>query len=327
MVAKALACISVTVGEPAGIGADILLTLIQRPQVIIPVVFADFRLLKARAQLLNLPLTLHEWQGQQEVLPLGELYGVDIPQAGGFLPGELDVNNVAQVLASLTAATNACLRGDMTALITGPVHKAIINDAGITFSGQTEWIAKLCEVNVPVMMLASETLRVALVTTHVPLSQVPALITERRLTQVITATVNDLTRFFGIAKPKLAICGLNPHAGEQGHLGKEEEDIINPCLAKLRAKGFNVSDTLPADTLFVPSFARQYDVIIAMYHDQGLPVVKAQGFGSVVNMTLGLPICRLSVDHGTALSLAGTGQAKDDSLQTAFDLAAKLSQH
>lgn len=320
-------CISVTVGEPAGIGADILLTCIQHKQSVIPVVFADFRLLKARATLLNLPLTIHTWQGQKKALPLGELYGVDIPQTGSFLPGELDINNVAQVLASLTAATEACLRGDMAALITGPVHKAIINDAGIVFSGQTEWIAKLCQIDMPVMMLASETLRVALVTTHVPLSQVPVFITETRLNKIITTTAADLTRFFGISKPRIAVCGLNPHAGEQGHMGMEEETIINPSLTKLRAKGLDVTDALPADTLFVPSFARQYDAIIAMYHDQGLPVIKAQGFGHVVNMTLGLPICRLSVDHGTALSLAGTGQAKDDSLQTVFNLAAKLSQH
>lgn len=316
--------LAVTVGEPAGIGADLLLALIQQPQSVIPVVFADFNLLAARAVCLGLPLKLHPWMGTSALLPSGELYGVHIPQAGSLAPQHPDPHNVPQILAALNEATDACLRGDMDVLVTGPVNKAVINAAGTRFTGQTEWVARCCGVDAPVMMLASETLRVALVTTHLPLSNVPSAITPARIETVINIVAHDLTRFWGISQPRLAVCGLNPHAGEQGYLGIEEQTIMNPCLALLRQEGIDVTEAMPADTLFVPEIAKNYDAIIAMYHDQGLPVVKAQGFGSVINITLGLPICRLSVDHGTALSLAGTGKACSDSLQTVFHLAARI---
>jgi 4-hydroxythreonine-4-phosphate dehydrogenase len=357
--------VAVTVGEPAGIGADLLIALLQMPQLIIPVVFADFRLLAARAACLGLPLKLHVWTGERALLPLGELYGVDIPQAGSLAPQTVDPLNAAQVLAALSEATYACMRGDVDMLITGPVNKAAINAAGTPFIGQTEWVAACCGVEAPVMMLAipfgfqaatalpfrmlgrscptgtlaplrapcrnmksfgyDKPFRVALVTTHMPLAQVPGAITASRLASVVKTVAHDLTRFWGIVQPRLAVCGLNPHAGEQGYLGTEEQNLINPCLEALRAEGINVTDAMPADTLLVPEMAKDYDAIIAMYHDQGLPVIKAQGFGSVVNITLGLPICRLSVDHGTALSLAGSGKASSDSLQTVFNLAAQLS--
>lgn len=319
--------VAITVGEPAGIGADLLLQLIQIPQPIIPVVFADFRLLEARAAVLGLPIRLHPWMGESAVLAPGGLYGVDVPQTGSLAPQVIDLTNVPHILTALTEASDACLRGDLSALITGPVNKAAINAAGISFVGQTEWMATHCGVDIPVMMLASASLRVALVTTHLPLAKVPAAITAERLTTIITTVAGDLSRYFGISQPRLAVCGLNPHAGEQGYLGQEEQTIINPCLAALRLKGLQVTDALPADTLFVPEIAKDYDAIIAMYHDQGLPVVKTQGFGHVVNITLGLPICRMSVDHGTALTLAGTGKANSDSLQTVFNLAAQLSNH
>lgn len=317
--------VAVTVGESAGIGVDLLLALIQQPQPVMPVVFADFRLLEARAACLHLPLKLHPWTGERSLLPLGELYGVDIPQTGNFAPQHPDLRNVPQLLEALTEATSACRRGDMDALITGPVNKAVINAAGTPFIGQTEWVAACCGVDASVMMLASESLRVALVTTHLPLAKVPKAITAERIEAVVKTVAHDLTRFWHLPQPRLAVCGLNPHAGEQGYLGTEEQTIINPCLAALRLAGIDVTDAMPADTVFVPDMAKQYDAIIAMYHDQGLPVVKAQGFGAVVNITLGLPICRLSVDHGTALSLAGTGKASSESLQTVFNLAAKLS--
>ena len=321
-----LARAAVTVGEPAGIGADLLLALIQKPQPLLPVVFADFRLLKARALALDLPLTLHAYEGQTTVLPLGELYGIDLPQAGSLAPGSIDTANVPQILASLDAATDACLHDNFATLITGPVNKAAMNASGTVFTGQTEWIARHCGLDLPVMMLASDTLRVALVTTHLPLASVPDAITASRLASVVRIVAHDLKRFFGITAPKMAVCGLNPHAGELGYLGTEEQTIINPCLTTLRQEGLNVSEAMPADTVFVPNIAKAFDAIIAMYHDQGLSVIKAEGFGRTVNMTLGLPICRLSVDHGTALSLAGTGQANANSLQTVFQLAATLAQ-
>lgn len=324
MIAIAKKAVAITVGEPAGIGADLILQLIQTPQPILPVIFADIRLLQARAATLGLSCQFKPWMGRAESLALGEAYVVNIPQAGTLTAQILDVANAPQIVAALTQAATACLRGELSALITGPVHKANINDAGIAFTGQTEWIAHCCEIAEPVMMLASETLRVALVTTHMALAKVPSAITRERLMYVVKTVAHDLTRFFHITQPRLAVCGLNPHAGEQGYLGTEEQTIINPCLATLRAEGFDVSDAISADTLFVPDIAASYDALIAMYHDQGLPVIKAQSFGAVVNMTLGLPICRLSVDHGTALSLAGTGMAKLDSLQTAVNLAAKF---
>lgn len=302
----------ITPGEPAGIGPDIVLQLAAARPDLPLLVLADWQLLSERAQLLGLKINSNL---QVRHIPLG------VP----CQPGILNPGNAHYVLACLTAAAQACLRKEFHALITGPVHKGVINQAGIAFSGHTEFLAKLTDSPLPVMLLAAGSLRIALLTIHIPLSAVPAAINIEKIKQVTQIIHDDMQRRFGLPQPRIAVCGLNPHAGENGYLGREELDIITPALIQLRAAGYDVRGPLPADTAFTPSALAQCDVVLAMYHDQGLPVIKAQSFNSAVNVTLGLPIIRTSVDHGTALSLAGTGKAEFSNLLAAIELAEKLS--
>lgn len=269
-------------------------------------------------------------RAQQLQIPLPSNLNIrHIPLADRCHPGVLNAKNASYVLNCLTQAALGCLSGEFHALVTGPAHKGIINDAGITFSGHTEFLSELTQSPLPVMLLASDEpsppTRVALLTTHLPLSQVPQSITREKIIQVVTIIHEGLQKRFGIAKPRIAVCGLNPHAGENGYLGREEIEVITPTLTLLRQKGLDLRGPLPADTAFIPSVLQNCDVILAMYHDQGLPVIKAQYFSSAVNITLGLPIIRTSVDHGSALELAATGKAEFSSLWAAIEMALRLN--
>lgn len=319
--------VAFTPGEPAGIGPDLAVRLAQQNWPVELVAIADPDLLQARAVLLGLPLTLRTYTPDQQATAqtAGSLTVLPIATGAAVKPGCLDLNNAAYVVNTLTRAGEGCLQGEFAAVVTAPVHKGIINDAGITFSGHTEFFAAQAQVAKVVMMLASPQLRVALVTTHLPLRDVADAITPATLEQVITILVTDLRDKFGLADPRILVCGLNPHAGEQGHLGHEETDIIIPVLDKLRSQGFKLHGPLPADTLFQPHYLDKADAVLAMYHDQGLPVLKYQGFGTAMNITLGLPYIRTSVDHGTALSLAGTDQVSVGSAQYALEQAISLA--
>lgn len=316
----------ITPGEPAGVGPDLVIALAQQAWPAELVVCADPALLLERAALLQLPLTLREYQPDVSAQPQAEktLTILPIKLHSKALPGQLDVNNGAYVVETLTRACDGCLSGEFAALITGPVHKGIINDAGVPFTGHTEFFAERSHRDRVVMMLATEELRVALATTHLPLLDVPAAITPQTLTEVITILDHDLRTKFGIDEPQIYVCGLNPHAGEGGHMGREEIDVIIPTLESLRQQGIHLIGPLPADTLFQPKYLEHADAVLAMYHDQGLPVLKYQGFGRAVNITLGLPFIRTSVDHGTALDLAATGIADVGSFRTALNLAIKM---
>lgn len=315
--------LALTPGEPAGIGPDLVVTLAQEIQPHEIVAIADPQLLLSRAQALGLPLKLREINLHDDPRPsaAGELAILPVSLSTPAQAGVLDVNNATYILKTLDAAIDGCVKQQFAALVTGPVHKSVINDAGISFSGHTEYLAEKTATEKVVMMLATEGLRVALATTHLPLKDVAAAINETELTQVILILQRDLQQQFGIAKPRILVCGLNPHAGEGGHLGREEIEIIEPTLLRLRAQGINLIGPLPADTLFTPKYLDHADAVLAMYHDQGLPVLKYKGFGQAVNITLGLPIIRTSVDHGTALDLAGTGKADLGSLRTALSYA------
>ncbi len=319
--------IAYTPGEPAGIGPDLVIMLAQKGSNDEIVAIADPDLLLARAAQLQLPLTLHELRPGNKPRPLkpAELVVAPIKLRTQCSAGQLNVANAHYVLDSLEHAIAGCQHGTYSALVTGPVQKSVINDAGIPFSGHTEFLAEKTATPKVVMMLATEGLRVALATTHLPLSEVPAAITALELTQVIRILHADLQRHFGISNPNILVCGLNPHAGEGGHLGREEIEVITPVLETLRAEGMRLQGPLPADTLFTPKYLDHADAVLAMYHDQGLPVLKYKGFGQAVNITLGLPIIRTSVDHGTALDLAGTGNADLGSLQTALHYAADMA--
>ncbi len=315
--------LAVTPGEPAGIGPDLLVRLVQEPLPAQLVAVADPDLLKARAGALGLPLRcLTEDPGPAAGAP-GTLLIHPVALAAPVQPGRLDPANGRYVLATLAAACDLCRSGHCDALVTGPVHKAVINDAGIPFTGHTEFLAERLGAE-PVMMLTAPGLRVALVTTHLPLSRVPAAITAPVLTRVIETLHHDLQVRFRLAAPRILVCGLNPHAGEGGHLGREEVLVIEPVLARLRARGWDLIGPLPADTAFVPARLADADAVLAMYHDQGLPVLKHLGFGQAVNITLGLPIVRTSVDHGTALDLAGTDRADLGSLRAAIAAALEM---
>ncbi len=318
---------AVTTGEPAGIGPDLCIQLAQKAQTNELVHFADPDLLLARADELGLPIRLRYFDTEQPPAPTaaGELCVFPIPLAQPCSAGVLNTANAAYVLETLRQATDGCLTGQFAGVITAPVHKGIINDAGIPFSGHTEFLQAQCHVNDVVMMLASENLRVALVTTHLPLSAVSAAITPAKLSRICRILHQDLVTKFGIANPRILVCGLNPHAGESGHLGREEIEVIEPTLQRLRNEGLNLIGPLPADTLYTAHHLKDADATLAMYHDQGLPVLKYQGFGQAVNITLGLPIIRTSVDHGTALDLAGTGKADLGSLQTAIRYASLMA--
>lgn len=303
--------IAYTVGEPAGIGPELILQLAQGHDLDDVCVIGDAQLMKKRAQLLKL-----SWPAQLEI--------IDIPNTVATDCGSAHTDNVESVLSMLNCAIDGCMNDEFAAMLTGPLHKGIINDAGIKFSGHTEYIAERTGGNKPVMLLATATMRVALVTTHLPLREVSDAITKELIIEICQIVDHDLRNKYGIQKPKLLICGLNPHAGEGGHLGMEEIEIITPALEHLTKQGIDVVGPLPADTLFTPKYMDTADVAIAMYHDQGLPVLKSQGFGAAANITLGLPIIRTSVDHGTAFDLAGTGMADTGSLLTALTVARQM---
>ncbi|OUS11572.1 4-hydroxythreonine-4-phosphate dehydrogenase PdxA [Gammaproteobacteria bacterium 53_120_T64] len=317
--------LAITPGEPAGIGPDLLIQLVQQGCAHELVAIADPQMLAARAQLLGLPLTLRSPSAQPRPLGPGELAIEPVALAVTPQPGRLEPKNSAAIIATLDRAISGCSDKTYSALITGPINKAAINDAGIPFSGHTEYLAAQTATPNVVMMLASDNLRVALATTHLPLSAVAPAITTELLETCLRILHSELVSKFAIAKPRILVCGLNPHAGENGHLGHEETTIISPLLSKLNTEGFTLSGPLPADTLFTQKYLLQADAVLAMYHDQGLPVLKYQGFGKAVNITLGLPFIRTSVDHGTALELAGTGTASTGSLAYAIDCAAQLA--
>ncbi|MCU5772706.1 4-hydroxythreonine-4-phosphate dehydrogenase PdxA [Erwiniaceae bacterium BAC15a-03b] len=313
----------ITPGEPAGIGPDLCVQLAQRDWPVELVVCASAELLRQRAAKLGLPLTLREYQPGVAAQPqqAGSLTLLEIATAQPVTAGELCVANGSYVLETLARACDGCLNGEFAALITGPVHKGVINDAGIPFTGHTEFFAERAACDRVVMMLATEELRVALATTHLPLKDVAEAITRDSLHEVIGILHRELQTRFGLATPHIFVCGLNPHAGESGHMGREEIDTIIPALNELRLQGIQLTGPLPADTLFQPKYLQHADAVLAMYHDQGLPVLKYQGFGRAVNITLGLPFIRTSVDHGTALELAGQGTADAGSFITALNLA------
>lgn len=318
--------IAITPGEPAGIGPDLILAMAQHPWPHQLVVVANRDMLAERAKILGLSVTLAHYDATQPATPhqAGTLIVEDIPLGAPVIAGRLDEANGRYVLETLTRAAEGNLNGEFAAIVTGPVHKGIINRAGVSFSGHTEFFAQHANVNQVVMMLATEGLRVALVTTHIPLAYVAKAITRERLHDVIAILHQDLQEKFAIKQPRIYICGLNPHAGEDGCLGREEIDIIEPALDELREQGMDLVGPLPADTLFQEKYLQDADAVLAMYHDQGLPVLKFKGFGRSVNITLGLPFIRTSVDHGTALDLAGTGTADTGSLRTAISHAIEL---
>jgi len=320
--------IALTSGEPAGIGPDIVIQAAQRSFPAELVVIAEPGLLAARAELLHLPLALAGYSPgcpAQNHIP-GTLKILPVNTVMECVPGRPDPANADYVLETLRTACSGCLQHEFAAMVTAPVQKAVINDAGYSFSGHTEFLADVCGAACPVMMLADRELRVALVTTHLPLSAVSEAITRERLTNVIHVLRHDLRERFGISNPRLLVCGLNPHAGEGGYLGREEIEIIAPVLDKLRGTGARIIGPVPADTAFTPEHLAETDVVVSMFHDQGLPVLKSRGFGGIVNITLGLSIIRTSVDHGTALSLAGTGKAACSSLIAAIECAVGMAQ-
>jgi 4-hydroxythreonine-4-phosphate dehydrogenase len=309
-----------TSGEPAGIGPDICLQVAQAMGETLPgcevTCLADASLLAERARQLGLPL------------PGGPHFQIEhLPLAAPVTAGRLDPRNARHVLALLDRALAGCRSGEFAAMVTAPVQKSVINDAGIAFTGHTEYLAEACGVPRPVMLLAAGQLRVALATTHLPLREVAAAITASSLDEILGILQHDLVAHFGLARPRIGVCGLNPHAGESGHLGREELEVIGPAIERARRRGIEASGPWPADTIFTPRQLEHLDVVLAMFHDQGLPVLKHAGFGEAVNVTLGLPIIRTSVDHGTALDLAGSGRADAGSLLAALRLAADLAAH
>jgi len=318
--------IAITPGEPAGIGPDLVAALAAGDSADERVVVGDTRLLAERAQALGITLHPYALDPDEPARPqaAGEIAILGFELATPAHAGTLDPANSRYVLDTIAAAVDGCMAGTFAALVTGPVHKGVINDGGIPFTGHTEFLGERTG-GTPVMMLVAERLRVALVTTHLPLRAVADRITRPRIEQVTRILAQDLCVRFGIADPHILVLGLNPHAGEGGHLGTEERDVIEPALATLRAEGIDAEGPLPADTAFTPRHLERADAVLAMYHDQGLPVLKHVGFGHAVNVTLGLPILRTSVDHGTALDLAGSGRADAGSLAAAFALAAELA--
>lgn len=317
--------IAVTVGEPAGIGPDLCIQIAQQAFECKLVVIADRELLEARMRQLNLPIRIQEvsMNDINKHIP-DSLNLIHVPLSQSAIPGILNSRNAHYVLKTLDTAIAGCQAGQFDAMVTAPVHKGVINDAGIAFTGHTEYLSEATQSAV-VMMLVGGGMRVTLATTHLPLSNVAATITPQLIESKLRIIHHDLVKRFRLMNPCIAVAGLNPHAGESGHLGREEIDIIIPVLKKLNDEGMNLIGPLPADTLFNPTHLSQYDCIFAMYHDQGLPVLKHASFGEGVNVTLGLPIIRTSVDHGTALDLAGTGRAHSGSLLAAIDMAIELA--
>ncbi len=318
--------IVITPGEPAGIGPDLVLALSQQDWPHQLVVCADKGLLADRAKQLGIEVELLDYDGGAPKLPArtGQLVVEHIAMKSPCVAGTLDEANGHYVLQTLERAAIGNLDGEFDALVTGPVHKGVINRAGVAFSGHTEFFAEKSQTPLVVMMLATEGLRVALVTTHIPLAYVSKAVTHERLTSIVEILHADLVDKFAIESPKIYVCGLNPHAGEDGHLGREEIEVITPALEALRERGMNIEGPLPADTIFNQKYLEDADAVLGMYHDQVLPVLKFKGFGESINITLGLPFIRTSVDHGTALDLAGTGQADTGSLRTALAHAIEL---
>lgn len=300
----------ITPGEPAGIGPNIVLQIAAAHPELSITIIADKDMIAERAKLLK--------------ISCDGLNVQHVPLMEPCQPGKLNPANAQYVLECLRQATQGCLEGKFHALVTGPVHKGVINEAGVPFSGHTEFLAQFTHSPLAVMLFVTETFRVALLTTHIPLAAVSAAVTERKLTDTISILASGLEQRLGIAHPRIAVCGLNPHAGEGGHLGREEIEVVTPTIMKLRRQGYDLLGPVPADTAFTPTALKQCDAVLAMYHDQALPVVKAQSFSSGVNVTLGLPIIRTSVDHGTALDLAGSGQADPSSLLAAITLALQI---
>jgi 4-hydroxythreonine-4-phosphate dehydrogenase len=318
--------IVVTTGEPAGIGPDLALAAALADWPCELVFAGDPDLLAARAPLLQLPLKPSAWRADAPPAPhrSGRLPVLPARIGRAARPGHPDPANARYVLATIDAAADGCLGGRFAAMVTAPVQKSSINDAGIAFRGHTEYLAARAGGAQPVMLLVAGKLRVALATTHLPLAEVPRQITRDLLERVLTVLDRGLRDVFGVAAPRVLVCGLNPHAGEGGHLGREEIEVISPAVSALRVRGLDLTGPVPADTAFTPRSLAAADAVLAMYHDQGLPVVKHAGFGHAVNVTLGLPFRRVSVDHGTALDLAGTGRADPGSLFEAIRLAQHL---
>jgi len=318
--------ILVTPGEPAGIGPDIVIQIAQLPWPVELVAIADPDLLTQRAKQLGLPLRLitgDSGQGQESHQP-GSLKIIPVKLNIPAEPGTLNAGNSEYVLRTLEIAADLCKKNMADAVVTGPVHKGIINQANIPFTGHTEFFAHFCQVQHTVMLFVVDQMKVALATTHIPLAKVPHAITKERLHLVLSILNSELQQKFHIKSPRMLVCGLNPHAGEGGYLGREEIDVIAPVLKELQEQNYIVDGPLPADTIFTPKNLEQADVVLAMYHDQALPVVKYAGFGHAVNVTLGLPFVRTSVDHGTAIGIAGTGAADAGSMKAAIELAIKI---
>lgn len=316
--------LAITAGEPAGIGPDLCVLLAQSPPAAGRlVIIADHDVLRARAAQLGLPFTVPDYDIGLDAPVCVE----HMPAARPVRPGQLDAGNAEYVLETLRWAVVGCANGEFAGMVTGPVHKGIINEAGFPFSGHTEFLAELTDTPRVVMLLEGGGMRVALVTTHLPLKDVAAAITRESVKETLHILHAALRRDFGVASPRILVAGLNPHAGEGGHLGHEEIDVIEPVLRELRGKGMNLAGPLPADTLFQAKYLEQADAVLTMYHDQGLPVLKHASFGKGVNITLGLPIIRTSVDHGTALELAGHGRIRDGSLRAAVAKAREMAAH
>ncbi len=318
--------IAISVGEPAGIGPDILIQTVQKQRKDLLIAYADPDLITERARLLKLPLKLTDPESKDAYSP-GTLSIVPHKLALPCCPGMLNPENSEYVLKCLNAAMDSCVKNETEALVTAPIQKSVIRDANIKFTGHTEYLANKLGTSNPVMMLASDHLRVALVTTHIPLNKVSNSITKEKLIRTIKILNTDLINKFQISEPKILVCGLNPHAGESGYLGTEETKIITPTLNELSTLGIDVVGPLSADTIFNEVNIKQADAFVAMYHDQGLPVIKSLNFGEITNITLGLPIIRTSVDHGTALDLAGTGKAIYKSFERAVHLASELARN
>lgn len=318
--------ILITPGEPAGIGPDITLQIAQQAWPVEFVVVANEELLLSRAKQLNLPLKLSPFDPQSTPTPHqpGHLKIIPVPLKNPVHAGQLDVQNAEYVIRSLEIASDYCQQHIAQALVTGPVHKGIINDAGIPFSGHTEFFAHRCHAAETIMLFVTPQTKVALATTHLALADVPRALTQQKIISILRLLDLELINKFGLTNPTILVCGLNPHAGEQGHLGREEIDIITPALEKLRAENKRIIGPLPADTLFTEYRLREGDAVLAMYHDQALPVVKYMSFGHAVNVTLGLPFVRTSVDHGVALDAAGTAKANAESMVHAVQLAIDL---
>jgi 4-hydroxythreonine-4-phosphate dehydrogenase len=318
--------LALTPGEPAGVGPDIVIKIAQRPRAARVVVVADCDLLRARARQLRVDLSVVAWQPGSPPVD-GALDVLHVPLRAHVVAGRLDARNSRYVLETLERAADGCLDGTFDALVTGPVHKGVINAAGIEFTGHTEFLAERTGTARVVMMLVGAGLRVALATTHVALRDVTRQINVRGLEETIRVLARDLAWRYALPSPRIGVAGLNPHAGESGYLGREEIEVITPVVERLRAEGMAITGPIPADSLFTPARLAAFDVVLAMYHDQGLPVLKFASFGRGINVTLGLPIVRTSVDHGTALDIAGSGKAEAGSLLEAIDAAISMARN